>query len=112
MCRYFVVVDDIWDISIWKSIRCALPNNEVGYTIITTTHISNVAEKACGAYNMKPLSPENSRKLFFRRIFGNENKDNNEKAKKCPNEELTEVSHRILKKCAGVPLAILRWLVC
>jgi len=65
MCRYFVVVDDIWDISIWKSIRCALPNNEVGYTIITTTHISDVAEKAGGAYKMKPLSPENSRKLFF-----------------------------------------------
>ena len=72
MFRYFIVVDDIWDISIWKSIRCALPNNEVGYTTITTTHISDVAEKA---------SPENSRKLFFRRIFGNENKDNNEKVK-------------------------------
>ena len=107
MCRYFVVVDDIWDISIWKSIRCALPNNEVGYTIITTTHISDVAEKAGGAYKMKPLSPENSRKLFFRRIFGNENKDSDEETVKCPYKELDEVSDRILKKCGGVPLAII-----
>nr|XP_034606457.1 disease resistance protein RGA5-like [Setaria viridis] len=44
--RYFVVVDDVWDISVWKMIRCALPDNDVGYTIITTTRISDVAEQA------------------------------------------------------------------
>ncbi|KAG2563525.1 hypothetical protein PVAP13_8KG230700 [Panicum virgatum] len=105
--RYFIVVDDIWDISVWNMIRCALPDNDVGYTIITTTRISDVAKQASGAYKLKPLSPNNSRKLFFRRIFGNVNKDNNEETVKCPNEELAEVSDRILKKCAGVPLAII-----
>ena len=98
MCRYFVVVDDIWDISVWDMIRCALPDNDVGYTIITTTRISDVAEQAGGAYKLKPLSPNNSRKLFFRRIFGNVNKDNNEETEKCPDEELAEVSDIILKK--------------
>ncbi|KAG2563503.1 hypothetical protein PVAP13_8KG128500 [Panicum virgatum] len=105
--RYIVVVDDIWDISVWKRIRCALPDNDVGYTIITTTRIADVAEQAGGAYKLKPLSSNNSRKLFFRRIFGNENKDNNEEIEKCPDDELAEVSDRILKKCAGVPLAII-----
>ncbi|XP_039777671.1 disease resistance protein PIK6-NP-like [Panicum virgatum] len=105
--RYFVVVDDIWDISVWNMIRCALPDNDVGYTIIATTRISDVAEQAGGAYKLKPLSPYNSRKLFFRRIFGNVNKDNNEETEKCPDEELAEVSDRILKKCAGVPLAVI-----
>ncbi|RCV39148.1 hypothetical protein SETIT_8G200100v2 [Setaria italica] len=105
--RYFVVVDDVWDISVWKMIRCALPDNDVGYTIITTTRISHVAEQAGGAYNMKPLSLNNSRKLLYRRIFGNGNKDNNEDIVKCPDDELAEVSDRILKKCAGVPLAII-----
>ncbi|XP_066382176.1 disease resistance protein RGA5-like [Miscanthus floridulus] len=66
--RYFVVVDDVWDISVWKMIRCALPDNDVGYTIITTTRISHVAEQAGGAYNMKPLSLNNSRKLLYRGI--------------------------------------------
>jgi len=107
MFRYFIVVDDIWDISIWKMIRCALPDNDVGYTIVTTTRISDVAEQAGGAYKLKPLSSNNSRKLFFRRIFGNENKDNNDEIEKCPDDELAEVSERILKKCVGVPLAII-----
>ncbi|CAL4979420.1 unnamed protein product [Urochloa decumbens] len=105
--RYFVVVDDIWDISVWKMIRCALPDNDVGYTIITTTRISDVAEQVGGAYKIKPLSLNYSRKLLYIRIYGNENKDNNENIEKCPVDELAEISDKILKKCAGVPLAII-----
>ncbi|PUV26724.1 hypothetical protein PAHAL_J035800 [Panicum hallii] len=105
--RYFIVIDDIWDISVWKMIRCALPDNDVGYTIITTTRNYDVAEQAGGAYKLKPLSLNNSRKLLYRRIFGSKNKDNNEDREKCPEEELVEVSDKILNKCAGVPLAII-----
>ena len=107
MYRYFIVIDDIWDISVWKIIRCALPDNDVGYTIITTTRISDVAEQAGGAYNLKPLSLNNSRKLLYRRIFGSEIKYNNEDTEKYPDEALAEVSEKILNKCAGVPLAII-----
>jgi hypothetical protein len=107
MYRYFVVIDDIWDISVWKMIRCALPDNDVGYTIITTTRNCDVAEQAGGAYKLKPLSLNNSRKLLYRRIFGTENKYDNEGREKCPDEELAEVSDRILNKCAGVPLAVI-----
>jgi hypothetical protein len=60
-----------------------------------------VAEQAGGTYKMKPLCLHNSRKLLSRRIFGNEEKDI------CLNEQLAEVSNRILKKCGGVPLAII-----
>ncbi|KAJ1276417.1 hypothetical protein BS78_05G213100 [Paspalum vaginatum] len=104
--RYFIVFDDIWNVSIWKMIKCALPDNNVGYVIITTTRILEVAEKAGGAYKLKPLSLNKSRELLYRRIFGNENINDNEDTVKCPDEELEEVSDRILKKCAGVPLAI------
>uniref|UniRef100_A0A0D3F3R2 AAA+ ATPase domain-containing protein n=1 Tax=Oryza barthii TaxID=65489 RepID=A0A0D3F3R2_9ORYZ len=100
--RYFIVMDDIWDISIWKIIKCALPGNDVGYKIITTTRIFEVAEKAGGVYKLKNLSLNNSRRLLYGRIFGN-----CEDTGKCPDEELAEVSERILKKCAGVPLAII-----
>lgn len=100
--RYFIVMDDIWDISIWKMIKCALPDNDVGYKIITTTRISEVAEKAGGVYKLKHLSLNNSRRLLYGRIFGN-----CEDTEKYPDEELAEVSERILKKCAGVPLAII-----
>ncbi|KAJ1276414.1 hypothetical protein BS78_05G212900 [Paspalum vaginatum] len=98
--RYFIVLDDIWDISVWRMIRCALPDDNAGYRIITTTRNFNVAEQIGGAYKLKPLSFHNSKILLYRRIFGNENKG------KCPDEQLADVSDRILKKCAGVPLAV------
>src|SRR5688572_30404848 len=88
-------------------IKRALPGNNVGSKIITTTRDLNIAEQAGSVYKLQPISPNNSRKLFFRRIFGNDDKDNNEEEERCPNDELAEVSDRILKKCAGVPLAII-----
>jgi hypothetical protein len=107
-CRYFIVIDDIWDISVWKMIKCALPDNDVGCTIITTTRKSDVAELVGIAYKLRPLSLSSSRKLLYGRVFGNKNKDNiEEEEEKCPVEELAEVSDKILKKCAGVPLAII-----
>ncbi|GJN13901.1 hypothetical protein PR202_gb00657 [Eleusine coracana subsp. coracana] len=94
-------MDDICDIGHWKLIRCALPDTNAGYIIITTTRTMTVAEHIGGAYNLKPLSLQNSRILLYGRIFGNEGMD------KCPEEGLIEVSNKILKKCAGVPLAII-----
>jgi hypothetical protein len=99
--RYFIVIDDIWDISVWKIIRCALPDHNQGCKIIATTHIFKVAEEVGHVYKMKPLSLHSSRILLYRRIFGNKNKD------KCPDEELAKVSDMILTKCAGVPLTII-----
>ncbi|WVZ98263.1 hypothetical protein U9M48_043728 [Paspalum notatum var. saurae] len=99
--RYLIIVDDIWEISYWNMIRCALSNND-GYRIITTTRILSVAEQIGGVFKMSPLSLENSRMLMYGRIFG---KDQDKG--KCPDEQLTEVCDRILMKCAGVPLAII-----
>ncbi|CAL4991219.1 unnamed protein product [Urochloa decumbens] len=107
--RYFVVIDDLWDIPVWKMVRCALPDNVVGYTIIATTRKSDVAELAGIVYKLRPLSLNNSRKLLYRRIFGSKNKEKSEEEeeKKCPDEQLAEVSDKILNKCSGVPLAII-----
>ncbi|CAL4995881.1 unnamed protein product [Urochloa decumbens] len=102
--RYFIIIDDIWDISVWKTIRFAMPDNKCGYRIITTTRVLDVAEQVGGVYQMKPLCPDNSKILLYSRIFGSADKYSNAK---CPDEQLVEVSDKILKKCAGVPLAIL-----
>ncbi|XP_020165042.1 disease resistance protein RGA5 [Aegilops tauschii subsp. strangulata] len=100
--RYFIVIDDIWDETTWNVIRCALPENLYGSMIITTTRINSVARACCCnqhdyIYKMKTLSNEDSRKLFFRRVFGSEDA--------CP-LYLEEVSTQILKRCGGLPLAI------
>jgi hypothetical protein len=47
---------------------------------------------------MQPLSNNASRNLFFKRVFSHE--------KGCP-QEFWQVSENILKKCGGVPLAII-----
>jgi hypothetical protein len=101
MCRYFVIIDDIWEISYWNMIRCSLPDDSDGYRIITTTRILDVAEQIGLVYKMKPLSLENSRILMYGRIFGKEHKV------EFLDEQLVEVSDKILKKCAGVPLTII-----
>ncbi|WVZ53575.1 hypothetical protein U9M48_004494 [Paspalum notatum var. saurae] len=102
--RYLIIIDDIWGISTWKMIRCALPDNKSGYRIITTTRIYDVAKQVGSVYQMKPLCPHNSKILLYSRIFGGEHKGNNDK---CLDEQLVEVSDKILRKCAGVPLAII-----
>nr|UBY07052.1 NBS-LRR disease resistance protein [Dasypyrum villosum] len=96
--RYFIVIDDIWNISVWKTIKHAFTEDRCGSRIITTTRILDVAKQVGSVYDLKPLSLIDSRKLFHQRIFGVE--DN-------PPTQLAEVSEKILKRCGGVPLAIM-----
>ncbi|KAG0531045.1 hypothetical protein BDA96_05G240500 [Sorghum bicolor] len=95
--RYLVVIDDIWDTEPWEIIRSGLPDNDLKSRIITTTRIIDVAEYVGGCYKMKPLTHHHSKILFYGRIFGS--------ASACP-KQLSEVSENLLKKCGGVPLAI------
>ncbi|XP_037442258.1 disease resistance protein PIK6-NP-like [Triticum dicoccoides] len=101
--RYIVIIDDIWCTQAWNTIKCAFPENNRSSRIITTTRIMDVARSCCPCgddhvYEMAALSDLHSKSLFLKRIFGSE--DN------CP-DMLKEVSNKILKKCGGLPLAII-----
>ncbi|VAI63639.1 unnamed protein product [Triticum turgidum subsp. durum] len=101
--RYFIVIDDIWDIKTWDVIKYAFPKTRFGSAIITTNRISAVA-CACHSsigghiYNIRPLNMAHSRQLFFTRLFNSE--------EDCPSS-LENVSNQILEKCDGLPLAII-----
>ncbi|CAM0145600.1 unnamed protein product [Urochloa decumbens] len=96
--RYFIVIDDIWETKPWETIKLALvENNNSGSRVIMTTRKLQVATG--DVYNLQPLSYDNSKKLFYARVFGGDGK--------CPDDQLDEVSKKILKKCDGVPLAII-----
>ncbi|TVU23434.1 hypothetical protein EJB05_25800, partial [Eragrostis curvula] len=97
--RYFIVIDDIWKVEIWKTIKWAFVENKNGSRLITTTRIVGVADQADEIYRLQPLPFEKSRKLFYTRVFGGEGR--------CPDNQLDELSEKILKKCGGVPLAII-----
>jgi hypothetical protein len=77
-------------------IRYAFAENKLGSRIIATTRRIDVAEYVGGCYKMKPLTREESKILFYGRIFGSEGK--------CP-PELSDAFEKILNKCEGVPLA-------
>ncbi|KAG0529390.1 hypothetical protein BDA96_05G094800 [Sorghum bicolor] len=101
--RYFILIDDVWSVSAWQLLRSALPLNNNGSRIITTTRIKAVANSCCTGiaaqmYEAKPLSDDDSQRLFFKRLF-------------CSSDDchpdLRKVCSDILKKCSGLPLAII-----
>ncbi|XP_048141494.1 disease resistance protein RPM1-like [Rhodamnia argentea] len=99
--KYLIVLDDVWDMNKWDAVKCALPNNNNGGRIMVTTRKSDLASASgtgCAGkvYNMKPLSAEQSHELFCRKTF---------KEKACPSH-LEEICRHILRKCEGLPLAI------
>ncbi|XP_066367770.1 disease resistance protein RGA5-like [Miscanthus floridulus] len=101
--RYLIVVDDLWDSESWEAIQNAFIKNSCASRIIITTRKIEVAQSCCTLrrghiYKLRPLNPKNSRKLFLKRIFGLE--------EGCPSD-LSEVCDDILKKCDGLPLAII-----
>ncbi|CAD6257524.1 unnamed protein product [Miscanthus lutarioriparius] len=101
--RYFILIDDIWSESAWDLVRSALPVNDNGSRIITTTRKKVVANKCCTGiaaqmYEAKRLSDEDSQRLFFTRLFSSSDD--------C-HPDLRKVSDDILKKCCGLPLAII-----
>uniref|UniRef100_A0ACD5XTU0 Uncharacterized protein n=1 Tax=Avena sativa TaxID=4498 RepID=A0ACD5XTU0_AVESA len=97
--RYLIVIDDIWSINSWEIIRCAWVDDDCGSVIITTTRILEVAEETGHVYKHKPLSSENSRELFYRRLVFGKGKNSFDQS--------VEISEKVLQKCGGVPLAII-----
>ncbi|CAL4990792.1 unnamed protein product [Urochloa decumbens] len=96
--RYFIVIDDVWEVPTWKTIKSALVENDNGSRVVTTTRNRDVASSEV-VYELDPLSFHNSKKLFYTRLFGVKGE--------CPSNHPAEASDKILKKCAGVPLAII-----
>ncbi|XP_014660424.1 putative disease resistance RPP13-like protein 3 [Setaria italica] len=75
--RYFIVINDIWSTSAWRTIRCAFPENNCSSRILTTTRIIAVAKYCCSphhghVYELKRLGATHSKSLFFKRVFGSE----------------------------------------
>jgi len=98
MNRFFIVIDDIWDTDSWKIILYTLKDGNCGSRIIMTTRNPMVVTKDEDVYKLNPLSHDDSKILFSKRILSGE--------AECiayPSDELLD---EILRKCCGVPLAI------
>ncbi|CAD6252776.1 unnamed protein product [Miscanthus lutarioriparius] len=97
--RYFIVIDDVWEVRTWEAIELALVENNHGSKVITTTRNVDVAKASSEVYKLKQLSYDDSMKLFYTRLSRAD--------PKFLNNHPDDISKKILKKCAGIPLAII-----
>ncbi|GMP78660.1 hypothetical protein CsSME_00034511 [Camellia sinensis var. sinensis] len=102
--RYVIVFDDVWETDFWGSIRHALPKNSEGSRVIITTRSEQVATfckeiSVDHVHELEALSEEKAWELFCKKAFQLDYEGH------CP-LELEDVSHAIVRKCQGLPLAI------
>ncbi|PIN19071.1 Apoptotic ATPase [Handroanthus impetiginosus] len=99
--RYVVFLDDIWDVKGWDSLKMCFPiSSESASRIIITSRNSGVG-RYIGSDNslhqLRPFDDSKGWELFSKLIMP---------TKKKFDSELEMIGRQIVKKCGGVPLAI------
>ncbi|THG04312.1 hypothetical protein TEA_014862 [Camellia sinensis var. sinensis] len=97
--RYLIVIDDLWDIGAWVDLKMYFPNDNNGSRVMFTSRLKELSMHAspdCHPHCLRFLTEEESWELLQRKVFQNES---------CP-PELIEIGKQIMKKCEGLPLAI------
>ncbi|KAL8509916.1 hypothetical protein ACS0TY_016944 [Phlomoides rotata] len=95
--RYLIVLDDMWSIELWDTIKFFFPENNNGSRVILTTRLSNVAtdlHSFCIRINF--LDEHESWIVFCQKAFGGED---------CP-PQLVVTGKKIVEQCKGLPLSI------
>ncbi|KAK9938739.1 hypothetical protein M0R45_015461 [Rubus argutus] len=101
--RYLLVLDDVWDITLWEQIRLSFPDSRSGSRIMLTTRNEDIASCSFGAeshvYHIQPLQEKEAWDLFSKKAFSTYHD------KSCP-PELETSAWKLVKKCKGLPLAV------
>ncbi|CAL5354601.1 unnamed protein product [Camellia sinensis] len=97
--RYLIVIDDLWDIGAWIDLKTYFPNDNNGSRVMFTSRLKELSMHAspdCHPHCLRFLTEEESWDLLQLKVFHNES---------CP-PELIKIGKQIMKKCEGLPLAI------
>ncbi|XP_078158272.1 disease resistance protein RPP13-like [Carex rostrata] len=98
--KYLLVLDDMWRSDLWIKIGEVLPDVEIGSRVIVTTRNKNIIDHA-EPYELPYLTEEPSLELLLKKAL-----PNRVLSKGCL-DELNEVGKQFVKKCGGLPLALL-----
>ncbi|KAG8480195.1 hypothetical protein CXB51_024949 [Gossypium anomalum] len=102
--RYLIVLDDIWRIEHWDILKPAFPRGRKGSKILFTTRNRNVALHAdpCNTpIDLSLLTEDESWNLLCRKAF-----PRSKMGSQCCSEEFVKLGKEMVKKCGGLPLAI------
>ncbi|KAL7181042.1 hypothetical protein ACSBR1_039991 [Camellia fascicularis] len=97
--RYLIVIDDLWDIGAWVHLKTYFPNDNNGSRVMFTSRLKELSMHAspnCHPHCLRFLTEEESWELLQRKVFQNESFP----------PELIGIGKQIMKKCEGLPLAI------
>ncbi|CAO2192515.1 unnamed protein product [Urochloa humidicola] len=100
--RYLIVIDDLWSSDNWATLKYCIVENNLGSRVIITTRNDALAQECCSGssesvHRIRLLSDADARNLFLKKAFVNGNG--------CP-KHLEDVFTQILKRCDGLPLAV------
>ncbi|CAL4983804.1 unnamed protein product [Urochloa decumbens] len=100
-----IVLDDMSSTREWDLIKPVFHSMEKTSRIIVTTREENIANHCSGengtVHNLQVLEPEEALYLFSKKVFGEITYLAEQR-----NPELVKEARQILKRCAGLPLAI------
>ncbi|KAM3284663.1 toMV resistance protein Tm-2 [Capsicum chacoense] len=105
--RYVIFLDDVWSTETWEALSSSFPifaSSTNGSRIIITSRKNDIGRYIGGEssiYDLQPLKPEDSWKLFVK-VLLRASKDN----KSGIPSNLEGIGKELMKKCGGVPLAI------
>nr|XP_017178128.2 disease resistance protein RPM1-like [Malus domestica] len=101
--RYVIVLDDVWDIYLWRQISVALPDGVDGSRVMLTTRNEDIAsfpfEAGSHVYHVQPLNENDAWDLFSKKTFSSW-------PEKCCPQELGFIARDLVGKCKGLPLGI------
>ncbi|XP_049404846.1 putative late blight resistance protein homolog R1A-4 [Solanum stenotomum] len=97
--RYLILVDDVWENSVWDDLRGCFPDaNNRSRIILTTRHheVAKYASVHSDPLHLRMFDEDESWKLLEKKVFGEES---------C-SPLLRDVGQRIAKMCGQLPLSI------
>ncbi|KAM3203227.1 hypothetical protein P3L10_030853 [Capsicum annuum] len=97
--RYLILVDDVWETSVWDDlVGCFHDANEGSKIILTTRNhdVVNYARYKSEPHLLRMFSDDESWKLLRKKVFGEES---------C-STDLMEIGQQIAKKCGQLPLSV------
>nr|KYP37838.1 Disease resistance protein RPM1 [Cajanus cajan] len=102
--RYVILFDDVWNEIFWDDVEVVVIDDKNGSRILITTRYKKVAEfcrrsSFIYVHELQPLIEEKSLELFYKKAFQYDFDG-------CCPKELVDISVKIVRKCKGLPLAI------